>query len=149
MNSKADATVFEHVNALIAINNERFRTYARAMQKSRDRAFRSLCAQIKERTVYFNMQLIRCLVQHDQVPVTGESGLGKAYYFGLIRRNGVLQGAMGVTRGACQWWDTIALKEYRKVVSDLRNIPREIKKILQAQRSMMESDQRYSGIALL
>lgn len=148
MTIKADATVFEHVNALIAINNERFKTYARAMEKSRDQAFRSLCAQIKERTVYFNIQLIRFLVQYDQVPVNVETGLGKAYHFGLISRSGVLHRAKGVTHGACQWWDTIALKAYGRVVSDLRNIPREIKRILQMQQSMMERDLRYSGIAM-
>jgi hypothetical protein len=148
MTNVSESLVFQQVNALIAINKERFKTYARAMEKSEDSNFRSLCAQNKERTIHFNVQLIRCLAQYDVLPATGETGLSKAFNFGWIRRPGFLHHARGFSRGACRWWDAIALKAYRKAVQDLQNIPQEIRRILMLQQSMLESDNRYAGIAV-
>ena len=143
----SDPIFVRHVNELIAINNERFKSYSRAMLKTHDSNFRSLCAQNKERAVYFNMQLIRFLVEHDQVPETGETGQGD-YHFGLMRRWGILPESRGVNRKACFWWDSIALKAYRKVVKDLQHLPKEIKRVLTQQQEILESDQRYLGLAL-
>ena len=143
----SDPIFIKHVNELIAINNERFKTYSRAMLKSHDSNFRSLCAQNKERTVYFNMQLIRFLVQNDQVPetlATGQEGTPLA----LSHHWGIVPTPKGVDRKACFWWDSIALKAYRRVVKDLQHIPKEIKRILLQQQEILESDQRYSGLAL-
>jgi hypothetical protein len=148
MTNETDAMLFQRVNALIAINNERFRTYARAMEKSHDSEFRSLCAQNKERTIYFNVQLIRFLAQCDLVPLTGETGLSEAIEFGWIRRKGFLHHARGVGRTACLWWDAVALKAYKRVVQDFQHIPQEIRRILVLQQSMLESDQRYAGMAV-
>jgi hypothetical protein len=138
-----DPLFITQINQLIAINNERFKSYSRAMEKTQDSTFRSLCAQSKERTVYFNMQLIRCLVQYDQVPVNTDTGLGKTYRFGMTLKRGLLHRIRGVNRNACSWWDTLALKAYRQVLTDLQYIPQEIKRIILQQQSILESEQRY------
>jgi hypothetical protein len=138
-----DPLFITQINQLIAINSERFKTYSRAMEKTHDSTFRSLCAQAKERTVYFNMQLIRCLVQYDQFPVNSDTGLGKTYHFGMNFRQGLLHHMKGVNRNACSWWDTIALKAYRSVLTDLQYIPQEIKRVILQQQSILESEQRY------
>jgi hypothetical protein len=143
----SDPIFVKHVNELIAINNERFKTYSRAMLKTHDSNFKSLCAQNKERTVYFNMQLIRLLVQNNQVPETWETG-EEGHHFALNPRWAIQPKSKGVDRKACFWWDSIALKAYRKVVKDLQHIPKEIKRILLQQQEILESDQRYSGLAL-
>jgi len=136
----SDPTFIQHVNELIAINNERFKSYSRAMLKTQDDNFRSLCAQNKERTVHFNVQLIRFLVQNDQVPEILED------VYPLNRA--LFSAPKGVNRKACFWWDTFALKAYRRMMKDLQDIPKEIKRVLQQQQSILENDQRYSGIAL-
>jgi hypothetical protein len=142
-----DVLFITQINRLIAINNERFKTYSRAMEKTHDSTFRSLCAQAKERTVYFNMQLIRCLVQHDLFPGNTDTGLGKAYHFGMIFRLGLLHRMKGVNRNACSWWDSIALKAYRQVLTDLQHIPQEIKRVILQQQSILESEQLYANLS--
>jgi hypothetical protein len=143
-----DLSFLHYVNELIAINNERFKTYSRAMEKTHDSTFRSLCAQNKERTVHFNMQLIRCLVSYNQLPLHTETDLGKAYHFGMVRRFRFLLRLRRVNRNACLWWDSIALRAYKHVLEDLQFIPGEIKRVILQQQSIQESDRRYSGIAL-
>ncbi|TDW95778.1 hypothetical protein [Dinghuibacter silviterrae] len=129
--------IVQHVSELIAINNERFKSYSRAMLKTHDSNFKSLCAQTKERTVHFNMQLIKFLVQYNQLP--------EDFHFGW---KGPVPKSRGVDRKACFRWDAIALKAYRQVIKDLQNIPKEIQRILLQQQEILESDRRYSGIAL-
>jgi len=143
----SDLPFIEHLNQLIAINNERFKTYARAMERTQDSNFRSLCAQNKERTVYFNMQLIKCMVQYDQLPINSDTGLGKTYHFGMTRRFKFFNRIRGVNRNACMWWDGLALKAYHKMLNDLQHIPHEIKRVILQQQSILESDQRYLKIA--
>ena len=138
-----DTLFIAQINRLIAINNQRFRVYSRAMEKAQDSTFRSLCAQAKERTVYFNMQLIRCLVQYDMAPISIDNGLGKTYHFGMALNSGLLRHIKGVNQYACNWWDTIALKAYRRILTDLQNIPQEISRIILQQQSILESEQRY------
>jgi len=144
-----DNLFITQINRLIAINNERFRTYSRAMEKSNDSNFRSHCEQAKERTLYFNMQLIRCLVEYDQFPADSEIKLGKTHRLGMIfeRDRGLLHRIRGVNRSACGWWDTIALKAYRRVLADLQHIPQEITRIILQQQSILESEQRYLHIS--
>ena len=142
-----DPPFISQINELIAINNERFRTYSRAMEKTQDSTFRSMCAQAKERTVYFNMQLIRCLVQYNQFPVNGDTGLGKTYHFGMTFKRGVLHRIRGVNRDACRWWDGVALTAYRRVLTDLQYIPQEISRIILQQQSILESEQRYQRMS--
>jgi|GEM_PF-6354676 hypothetical protein len=146
-NHTSDPKFFQHVNALIAINNERYKTYSHAMEKTRDSTFRSLCAQNKERTVHFNMQLIKCLVQYDQAPPDPVEGK-TAYHFDMAKRLAFLHPVRGFSRNACLWWDSVAQKAYRHIVGDIRHIPVEVKRILLLQQSILESDQKYSGIAL-
>jgi hypothetical protein len=128
----------QHVSELIAINNERFKSYARAMLKTHDSNFKSLCAQTKERSVHFNMQLIRFLAQYNDLP--------EDFHFGVPQS--VLPKSRGVDRKTCYRWDTIALKAYRQVIRDLQHIPKEIRRVLLQQQEILESDRRYSGIAL-
>lgn len=134
----SDPTFVRRVNELIAINNERFKTYARAMVKTHDSTFRSLCAQNKERAVYFNLQLIRLLVQSDLMP---EMPLPHAWPAHPEETG-------GVNRTACFWWDSFALKTYRRIIKELTYVPKDLKRVLLQQQEILENDQRYSAIAL-
>lgn len=145
---KSDLNFLDRINELVAINNERFKTYSRAMEKTHSPEFRSLCEQNKERTVYFNMQLIQCLVSYDQMPVNRETGLGKAYRFGILRRKRFLLQFRRVNRHACQWCDKVALSAYKQLLEDIQHLPGEISRIIRHQLMLLENDQKYSVMAL-
>jgi hypothetical protein len=136
----SDPTFVVRVNELIAINNERFKSYARAMAKTHDSTFRSLCAQNKERAIHFNLQLIRLLVETDHMPELGHEEFHLAAPF--PEENG------GVNRKVCFWWDSLALKTYQRIIRELTHIPKELKRILLQQQEILENDRRYSAIAL-
>lgn len=136
----SDPTFVVRVNELIAINNERFKSYARAMAKTHDSTFRSLCAQNKERAIHFNLQLIRLLVETDHMPELGHEEFRLATPFP--------EESGGVNRKVCFWWDSLALKTYQRIIRELTHIPKELKRILLQQQEILENDRRYSAIAL-
>lgn len=136
----SDPTFVTRVNELIAINNERFKSYARAMAKTHDSTFRSLCAQNKERAIHFNLQLIRLLVETDHMPEFGQ----EEFHMSLPYP----EETSGVNRKACFWWDSMALKTYRRIIKELTNVPKELKRVLMQQQEILENDRRYSAIAL-
>jgi len=144
---------FEHIHQLIAINNERYRVYSKAYNKSDDPDFKSLCQQNKERTLHFNVQLIRALADCDVIPrLRPRPGLFSPSRRKLLRRwwrAGILLTALRVNRATCRWWDNVALKSYRNVLDNLQNLPKELARVLRLQESIQENDQRLVRLTRL